>query len=50
MSWLAKLDARSQTWVWPNRWVYLAVKWYLAGLGGFIVIRLFLERIGVMAI
>lgn len=50
MPWLEKLDTRSQTWAWPNRWVYLAVKWYLAALGGFLVFRLFLERIGVMDI
>jgi len=47
MAWLEKLDARSRTWALPNRVVYFGVKWYLAGLGGFCLIRLLLDRSGI---
>ena len=44
MSWLATLDARSTKWSVPNRWLYLAVKWSLIGLGGFLWVMLWYER------
>lgn len=46
MAWLAKLDARANRW--PEIWqgLYALIKWSLAGLGGFCLIRMWLDRIG----
>lgn len=50
MSWIARLDARAARWPLPARWAYRGLKWYLVALGGFAVIRLALDRIGVWSI
>lgn len=50
MAWLAKLDARSETWTWPTRGVYLTVKWSLIALGAFALIRLNLDRLGIWSL
>lgn len=50
MAWLAKLDARSTTWTLPTRVVYLTVKWSLIALGGFSLIRLNLDRLGIWSL
>lgn len=47
MPWLDRLDARAKRWHWLTRAPYLGLKWYLVGLGGFMVIRLMLDRTGI---
>lgn len=47
MAWLAKLDARAARWPKPAFWTYFLLKWYLVLLGGFALIRVNLDKIGV---
>lgn len=47
MAWLAKIDAKSQAWPPLARWAYVGVKWYLAILGGFALLRVSLDRTGI---
>lgn len=46
MPWLDKLDAKTQHWPTPLRWGYQALKWYLVVMGGFALLRLWLDRTG----
>jgi hypothetical protein len=50
MSWIASLDTRAARWPLSIRGTYLAVKWALVGLGGFLVLRMALDRIGLLSI
>ena len=50
MAFIEKLDAASRRWPWPCRWAYLGAKWYPIALGGFIVIRLWLDRTGLYSL
>jgi hypothetical protein len=50
MAWLANLDTRAKHWPKPARWAYVGFKWYLIALGGFMVIRLWLDRIGLWSL
>lgn len=50
MPWLKRLDARAKQWHWITRAPYLALKWYLILLGGFLVIRLMLDRMHIWPI
>jgi hypothetical protein len=50
VSWLARFDARAKAWPTPARWAYVGLKWYLAALGAFALVRVFLDRIGVWSL
>lgn len=50
MPWMDRLDKRSQAWPIALRVPYIALKWYLILLGGFLVIRLALDRTGIWSI
>jgi hypothetical protein len=47
MPWLEKIDARASRWPVPAKWLYLGIRWYLIVLGGFCVMRLYLDRVGI---
>lgn len=46
MAWLAKLDARAQTWPRAARWAYVGLKWYLVALGAFALLGVWADRLG----
>jgi hypothetical protein len=50
LPWLAKLDQRARQWPRPALWGYLAFKLALVLLGGYILIGLLGERIGLWSI
>jgi hypothetical protein len=50
MSWIERLDKRAESWPIAGRASYAAVKWYLILLGGFMVIRLSLDRTGLWSL
>lgn len=45
--WLKRLDAKASRWPRPVFWAYLALKWYLAALGAFALLRIWADRTGV---
>jgi hypothetical protein len=47
MSWIAAVDTQAKQWPLPAQWAYLGVKWYLIGLGAFLVVRMTLHRTGI---
>jgi hypothetical protein len=32
------LDARADAWHWPMRWLYLFMRWSLAGIGAYLLV------------
>jgi hypothetical protein len=40
MSWLARLDARSNEWPAAARWPYLSLKWLLIAMGTYLIVGL----------
>ena len=50
MSWIARLDDRAKHWPKPWNWLYVGLKWYLVLMGGFALIRIWLDRTGVWPI
>jgi hypothetical protein len=50
VAWLAKLDARARQWPTPARWAYVGLKWYLALLGAFALLRVSLDRMGLWSL
>lgn len=44
MAWLAKLDARSETWPRIGRWPYLGLRWFLISMGVFLACALAAEE------
>lgn len=50
MSWIARFDARARQWPKPAYWAYVGIKWYLILGGAFLLIRLWLDRMGLWPI
>lgn len=48
MAWLARWDARAETWPRPVRWLYLGVKWYLVAAGAIVLTVVWLQRMGIL--
>lgn len=50
MAWLARLDARAQSWPRPIRYSYVALKWYLVIMGGFALLGVWADRLGLWSL
>ena len=46
MAWLERLDARASKWPAPAQWLYTAIKAYLIIGGAIILVRVYLDKVG----